>query len=269
MPTSSLVIAPRLRPLAARPKLLRRCALFATGRGSNEVADSRHDVNLETARVRPEWPQTEQRIEVRNQDWVLARVAAREYEDEREVERLREENAEAHASLPEPRGRTSPHVIGRYLDHTRLGGAGSMTPAGGSHQTDEGAPKTVGANSLEGPITPTTGNIMTRGEWRGVPPMRGTPPREPPPVIEGKAEPVEVTAPKPPNALPYDPVVNGLRDAPRKTDAELRAQMDAANAKPIPPSVMRTNPGNEPWRDYVSPTGEISMRPRGNRWGPI
>src|SRR5262249_25798514 len=38
MPTSSLVIAPRLRPLAERPKLLRRCALFATGRGSNEVA---------------------------------------------------------------------------------------------------------------------------------------------------------------------------------------------------------------------------------------
>jgi hypothetical protein len=38
MPTSSLVITPRLRPLAERPKLLRRCALFATGRGSNEVA---------------------------------------------------------------------------------------------------------------------------------------------------------------------------------------------------------------------------------------
>jgi hypothetical protein len=38
MPTSNLVIAPRLRPLAKRPRLLRRCALFATGRVPNEVA---------------------------------------------------------------------------------------------------------------------------------------------------------------------------------------------------------------------------------------
>jgi hypothetical protein len=38
LPTSSLVIAPRLRPLAERPKLLRRCALFATGGEPNEVA---------------------------------------------------------------------------------------------------------------------------------------------------------------------------------------------------------------------------------------
>src|SRR6516164_1941425 len=34
----SLVIAPRLRPLAERPRLLRRCALFATGGEPNEVA---------------------------------------------------------------------------------------------------------------------------------------------------------------------------------------------------------------------------------------
>src|SRR6516165_12286269 len=43
MPTSNLVIAPRLRPLAERPRLLRRCGLFARGRGPNEV---RRDVGL-------------------------------------------------------------------------------------------------------------------------------------------------------------------------------------------------------------------------------
>jgi hypothetical protein len=52
MPTSSLVIAPRLRPLAERPKVLRRCALFATGGEPNEVADIRRDVNIDTARMR-------------------------------------------------------------------------------------------------------------------------------------------------------------------------------------------------------------------------
>src|SRR5262249_52963554 len=52
MPTSNLVIAPRLRPLAERPRLLRRCGLFATGRGERGRADSRRDVNIETTRVR-------------------------------------------------------------------------------------------------------------------------------------------------------------------------------------------------------------------------
>src|SRR5215813_7788732 len=62
LPTSSPVIAPRLRPLAERPRLLRRCALFATGGEPNEVAP--------TSGARPacgsEWPQTEHRIEARN-----------------------------------------------------------------------------------------------------------------------------------------------------------------------------------------------------------
>src|SRR6516164_11782942 len=52
MPTSNLVIAPRLRPLVERPRLLRRCGLFATGRGERGRADSRRDVNIETTRVR-------------------------------------------------------------------------------------------------------------------------------------------------------------------------------------------------------------------------
>src|SRR6516164_4419306 len=52
MPTSNLVIAPRLRPLAERPRLLRRCGLFATGRWERGRADSGRDVNIETARVR-------------------------------------------------------------------------------------------------------------------------------------------------------------------------------------------------------------------------
>src|SRR5215472_6766241 len=66
MPTSSLVIAPRLRPLAERPRLLRRCGLFARGRGERGRADSRRDVNIETARSGPERPQTEHRIEAWN-----------------------------------------------------------------------------------------------------------------------------------------------------------------------------------------------------------
>jgi hypothetical protein len=49
------------------------------------------------------------------------------------------------------------------------------------------------AVSTERVVVPTTGNIMTRGEWEGVPPMRGTPLREPV-TIDAKAEP----APAPP-----------------------------------------------------------------------
>jgi hypothetical protein len=36
----------------------------------------------------------------------------------------------------------------------------------------------------------------------------------------------------------------------------------------VPPSYRRTNPGNEPWRNYVLPDGSISMRPRGGSGFP-
>jgi len=34
----------------------------------------------------------------------------------------------------------------------------------------------------------------------------------------------------------------------------------------VPLSYRRTNPGNEPWRNYVLPDDSITMRPRGG-WG--
>src|SRR6516164_8193264 len=67
LPTSSLVIAPRLRPLAERPRLLRRCALFATGGEPNEVAPTSGAMRTSIRPgCGPEWPQTEHRIEARN-----------------------------------------------------------------------------------------------------------------------------------------------------------------------------------------------------------
>jgi hypothetical protein len=99
------------------------------------------------------------------------------------------------------------------------------------------AHKSKPAKTASNAITPTEADITPPSEYLGVPPMSGPddPPRRSTAVIEATAAPAA---------------------APQPQMVDLRAG---------------TGNSDEPWRDHVLPTGEITAKPmsRGRWWGPV